>query len=153
MMRDDFSERKRGVGKMSLSKYFENFVVFYFRVSDLDRALAFYQRLGFHPVYENKEIGWTELSFGNHRRPYLGLNLYRKKGKVPINAGGIPSFEVQDLEQLKAELIRMEIPHEGVVKYSQYFHFLWILDPDGNRIELPSEGSKPFCRIFIRRSA
>lgn len=52
---------------MSLNTFFEQFVVFYFRVSDLQRALEFYEgQLGFKRVYVSEEIGWAELSFGTH---------------------------------------------------------------------------------------
>jgi catechol 2,3-dioxygenase-like lactoylglutathione lyase family enzyme len=121
---------------VSLDRFFEQFVVFYFRVTDLQRSLEFYEgQLGFKRVYVSDDIGWAELSFGVHRRPHLGLNLWRGEGKVPTNAGGIPSFEVQDMERLKTEVERRGIPHEGIVDYSDHFQFLWILDPDGNRIE------------------
>lgn len=121
---------------MSLNTFFERFVVFYFRVSDLQRALEFYEgQLGFKRVYVSEEIGWAELSFGTHQRPHLGLNRYTGEGAVPTNAGGIPSFEVQDMQSLKAEVERQGIPHKGIVNYSDYFQFLWILDPDGNKIE------------------
>jgi catechol 2,3-dioxygenase-like lactoylglutathione lyase family enzyme len=121
---------------VTLDRFFEKFVVFYFRVSDLQQSLNFYEgKLGFRRVYLGEEIGWAELSFGAHQRPHLGLNLYTRGGKVPTNAGGIPSFQVEDMDHLKAEVERQGIPHEGIVDYSDYFQFLWILDPDGNKIE------------------
>jgi len=39
------------------------------------------------------------------------------------------------MQSLKAEVERQGIPHKGIVNYSDYFQFLWILDPDGNKIE------------------
>jgi len=123
-------------GAMSLNRFLEQFVVFYFRVSDLQRALEFYERqLGLKIFYVNNEIGWAELSFGSHQRPHLGLNRYSGEGDVPTNAGGTPSFQVQNMKSLKAEVERPGIPHQGIVEYSDYFHFLWILDPNGNKIE------------------
>ncbi|MFO7742510.1 MAG: VOC family protein [Anaerolineae bacterium] len=126
---------------MTLNPFFEQFIVFYFRVSDLQRALAFYEgKLGFKPVYVS-EGRWAELSFGLHQRPHLGLNRYTGEGPLPTNAGGIPSFEVQDMESLKTEVERQGIPHEafakseGLAGYCDGFQFLWIFDPDGNKIE------------------
>jgi catechol 2,3-dioxygenase-like lactoylglutathione lyase family enzyme len=105
-------------------------------VADLQRSLDFYEgKLGFKRVYVSEEIGWAELSFGAHRRPHLGLNRYTDEGEVPCNVGGIPSFEIQDMEALKAEVERLRIQHQGIVDYSEYFQFLWIFDPDGNKIE------------------
>ena len=122
---------------MIFNEYFKNFVALYFRVADLDRAIDFYEnKLGFKCIYRNsEEIGWAELTFGEHQRPHLGLNLYTGDGEVPKNAGGIPSFEVQDINQLKADVERLGIPHKEAIDYSDYFSFLWIFDPDGNTIE------------------
>lgn len=130
---------------MNLNVFFERFIVFYFRVSDLRRALEFYeQTLGFTRVCFNEEYNkWAELSFGTHQRPHLGLNLYTGGGEFPVNAGGIPSFEVEDLEALKAELERRGIPHKGIVEWENGFRFLWISDPDGNKIEFVKPGRLP----------
>jgi len=120
-----------------MNRFFEQFVVFYFYVGDLQRALEFYEgKLGFRRVYFNDEdLHWAELSFGTHGRPHLGLNRWTHGGEVPRNASGIPSFEVQDMEGLKAEVERRGIPHKGIIDYNEYMQFLWVLDPDGNKIE------------------
>lgn len=122
---------------MSLNEYFKNFVVLYFRVADLERSIDFYEnKLGFKLIYQNStDIGWAEFSFGNHQRPHLGLNLYTGEGEVPRNIGGIPSFEIEDIESLKMDVERLGIHHEAAMDYSEYFSFLWIFDPDGNKIE------------------
>lgn len=130
---------------MTLKTYFDQFIVFYFRVSDMQRSLAFYEeKLGFKPIFISDDGGWAELSFGTHQRPHLGLNLYSGEGPLPTNAGGIPSFEVQDIQRLKAEVERLDIPHEGVVEYESWdhFQFLWVFDPDGNKIEFVKLGPK-----------
>ncbi len=130
---------------MTLNTYFQQFIVFYFRVSDLQQSLAFYEgKLGLDPAFISDDGGWAELSFGAHQRPHLGLNLYSGEGPVPTNEGGIPSFKVQDIERLQAEVERLDIPHEGIVEYESFdhFQFLWIFDPDGNKIEFVKLGQK-----------
>jgi hypothetical protein len=65
----------------------------------------------------------------------IGLNLYTGEGEVPRNIGGIPSFEVDDIETLRVDVERLGIRHEVALNYSEYFSFLWIFYPDGNKIE------------------
>jgi catechol 2,3-dioxygenase-like lactoylglutathione lyase family enzyme len=122
---------------MSLSHYFRRFVAFYVYVRDIDRSLEFYRdKLGMQLAYLNTTTAhWAELSFGDHGRPHLGLNIYTRAGEPPKNAGGIPSFEVNDLEGLQKEVERLGIPHKAALDYSEYAHFVWIYDPDGNKIE------------------
>lgn len=125
---------------MNLNRFFERFHVFYFYVTDMEQALAFYEgQLGFKRVHVSESLRWAEVSFGDHQRPHLGLNHYTpEEGELRRNVGGVPSFQVQDLEEmnaLQAALERRDIPHKGIVDYDAYMQFLWIYDPDGNRIE------------------
>jgi lactoylglutathione lyase len=112
-----------------------------YRVSDLDRSLAFYAALGY------REIGRVALDDGARlavlgfpEEPVATLELVHRPADGPVQPGGFDHLAVQvdDLEALRAALadhgLHASAPQrpggpDGPVT-------AWLDDPDGYRIEL-----------------
>lgn len=98
-------------------------------VSDLDRALAWYQSvLGFELIYRRDDIGWCELTTGVER---VSLGLSAVESVTP--GGATPTFGVEDIEASRASLeahgVKLDgdiLEIDGLVKLQTFY------DPDGN---------------------
>ena len=98
-------------------------------VSDLDRALAWYQSvLGFELIYRRDDIGWCELTTGVER---VSLGLSAVESVTP--GGATPTFGVEDIEASRASLEAHGVKLDGdlqeidgLVKLQTFY------DPDGN---------------------
>lgn len=126
------------------------------RVSDRQRALAFYQRLGFvesarFPAHEANEMLTPDgvrinLIFNGARRPGARNVLLDEPVKLPGMTH--PAFVVDDLEALQAWLAGQAIRiTEGPQRIGPRRIALFIRDPDGNVLEfnqlLASAGDRP----------
>jgi catechol 2,3-dioxygenase-like lactoylglutathione lyase family enzyme len=117
-------------------------LVFYW-VSDLDRAVDFYQGVLGLSLARRDADNWAEFDAGGRR-----FALHSAVDGQPVLPGGATAvFSVQDLDRAKAELsLRgVEFGHEGDV--AGYARFASFADPDGNTIQLieyePSAGAGP----------
>ena len=117
-------------------------LVFYW-VSDLGRAVDFYQGVLGLSLARRDADNWAEFDAGGRR-----FALHSAVDGQPVRPGGATAvFSVQDLDRAKAELSArgVEFGHEGDV--AGYARFASFADPDGNTIQLieyePSEGAGP----------
>jgi lactoylglutathione lyase len=112
------------------------------RVADRDRALAFYEALGYEIVGEVPESGIGHLTM--IRLPedeFVTIELVHRPSEAPTQGAsrfshfviGVTSLDVV-LAQLAAQGIGAEAPTSP--DGSADFRTTWIVDPDGNRIEL-----------------
>lgn len=105
-------------------------------VSDLDRALAWYQSvLGFELIYRMDDIGWCELTTGVER-VRLGLSVM----EAVAPGGATPTFGVKDIAAGRASLaahgVKLDgdiLVIDGLVKLQTFY------DPDGNSLMLYEE--------------
>lgn len=114
------------------------------RVTDRDRALAFYGALGWReeinlPRYHANEMVndagvYINLIFNGAKRPE-GRNILQDE---PIKWAGVThaAFVVRDMDDLLSKLEDAGIPlSEGPVVYSDRRRVIFIRDPDGNVLE------------------
>ncbi|HEX2240515.1 MAG TPA: VOC family protein [Actinomycetota bacterium] len=102
-------------------------------VADVDRALAFYSRLGFQMGTHSKEFGFADMHGGGVFRHRMAVNTWQGKGATPRPAGvaGLRRFEIryanpEQRESVIAELAgELRAGDEGDVR-----------DPDSHRIAL-----------------
>jgi catechol 2,3-dioxygenase-like lactoylglutathione lyase family enzyme len=106
-------------------------LVFYW-VSDLDRAVAFYEAaLGLRLLRRDAD-NWAEFDAGGRR-----FALHSVAEGQPLAPGGATAvFSVDDLDRAKADLTArgVEFGHEGDV--GGYARFASFTDPDGNAVQL-----------------
>jgi catechol 2,3-dioxygenase-like lactoylglutathione lyase family enzyme len=103
-------------------------------VSDLDRSLHFYEKLGFTLVRKQRNGHWAEMLLGDAK---LGLHLLdtlpetRKEQRVDL------ALESQEsLEVVQERLIAAEIPLERLVSDEAFGYSLIVRDPDGLHIQI-----------------
>lgn len=112
-----------------------------FRVSDLERSLAFYRDvLGFREAFrlhrEDGTVGLVYLRVG----PNQFLELFPSRDPLTPSEGTSYAhlcLEVDDMHRTLAELRARGLPVTGEPRRGQDKNLqYWISDPDGNRIEL-----------------
>mgnify|MGYP001819087067 FL=1 len=98
-------------------------------VSDLDRALAWYQSvLGFELIYRRDDIGWCELTTGVER-VNLGLSVM----ETVTPGGATPTFGVEDIEAARASLVDHGVSLDGeILVIDELVKLQTFYDPDGN---------------------
>jgi lactoylglutathione lyase len=112
------------------------------RVADLDRSIAFYTAVGYEVVGEVPETGLGHLTMIKLRGDeFVTIELVHKPDETTVNGGaGLSHFVIQvesmdvTLTELAAHGIDAEVPTSP--DGSADFRTTWIIDPDGNRIEL-----------------
>jgi lactoylglutathione lyase len=112
------------------------------RVSDRTRALAFYQALGYHVVGEVPETGLGHLTM--IRLPqdeFVTIELVHDPSEPAVPGAGRLSHFVIGVESL--DVVLGELAARGVHAEpptspdgSGELRTTWVVDPDGNRIEL-----------------
>ena len=106
-------------------------LVFYW-VTDLGRAVAFYQGVLGLSLVRQDEDNWAEFDAGGRR-----FALHAAAEGQPVTPGGATAvFSVEDLDSAKAELSArgVRFSHEGDV--AGYARFASFGDPDGNSVQL-----------------
>jgi len=111
------------------------------KVSDLDRAIAFYRdTLGFE-VTQRYGHQAAFLSAGGYHH-HIGLNTWESAGGSPPPHGHTGLFHLAILYPTRAELadalrrlVKAEIPLEGASDHG-VSEALYLRDPDGNGVEL-----------------
>ena len=112
------------------------------RVADLDRSLAFYTAVGYEVVGQVPETGLGHLTMlklpGDE---FVTIELVHGPNGVPVDTDTRLSHLVIQVESMDATLtglaargIDAEAPTSP--DGSDEFRTTWIVDPDGNRIEL-----------------
>ena len=112
------------------------------RVADLDRSLAFYTALGYEIVGRVPETPLGELTM--LKLPgdaFVTIELAHDRTEGGREVGAGPShfvIQVESMDATVAELSARDIEAEPPVSPdgSDDFRTTWIVDPDGNRIEL-----------------
>ena len=112
------------------------------RVSDLDRSLAFYTAVGYEVVGSVPDTPLGHLTMlkvpGDE---FVTIELVHDPSKGEVEAGGALSHFVINVESMGSavsELAARGIDAEPPLSPdgSDDFRTTWIVDPDGNRIEL-----------------
>lgn len=101
----------------------------WYRVSDLDRARAFYRDvLGFEEIFVDFDDGWSRLTHGE-------MEIAVAEGD-PSESSGVAHVDVEDVKA-EAERLRGEGIEVGVVlELHGQIRLVDVFDPDGNRIQL-----------------
>lgn len=109
----------------------------FFRTNDVDQMKSWYEEhLGIPqgpygasftwlPRSKPDQVAFTNWSFFKPDSDY-----YPREQKVMIN------FRVENLEQMLAEMKEAGVIMAGEMETFEYGKFAWILDPEGNKIEL-----------------
>lgn len=112
------------------------------RVADLDRSLAFYTAVGYEVVGEVPETGMghlTMLKLAGDEFVTIEL-VHDPKGTEVDDRSRLSHFVIQvaSMEHALADLAGRGIDAEATTSPDGSADFLttWIVDPDGNRIEL-----------------
>jgi lactoylglutathione lyase len=112
------------------------------RVTDLDRSLAFYTAVGYEVVGSVPETPLGHLTMlklpGDE---FVTIELVHSPARDEVNSGtGLSHFviKVESLDATLSELAARGIGAEAPVSPngSDDFRTTWVIDPDGNRIEL-----------------
>ena len=102
----------------------------WYRVSDLDAARRFYERLGFTETYRDEEGRWARLE-----RDGVELSVGEEVPEAD-DEGALLPIDVADAKA-EAERLRGEGVEVGVVvEIPGTIRLLDVFDPDGNRIQL-----------------
>jgi predicted enzyme related to lactoylglutathione lyase len=100
-------------------------------VSDIDRAKAFYEKVGFnadHDATVNEEIRFVQLT-----PPGSGCSIAIGRGLVEGEPGSVKGMQLvaQDVTALRAELVGrgVDVTEVEVLAWGSFIYFS---DPDGN---------------------
>ena len=111
------------------------------RVADLDRSLAFYTAVGYEVVGEVPETGEGHLTMLKlPRDEFVSIELVHKPSERFPEGGRLNHLviHVESMEATLADLATRGIDAETPSSPDGSANFMttWIVDPDGNRIEL-----------------
>ena len=127
-------------------------ILFAYRVSDLDRSLAFYRTVGYTelatmPFDDGSSLVWLKLP----GESAVSLELVHRPAVGPVEIGSFEHFaiEVESLSDTIERLTEAGL-EPGPVEYPggpEGPKTSWLIDPDGYRIEIvewPPEGAPNF---------
>jgi lactoylglutathione lyase len=111
------------------------------RVAELDRALAFYTALGYEIVGDVPETELGHLTMiklpGDE---FVAIELVHEPDGPPVSGNRLSHLviQVESMDRTLAELAARGIVADAPTSPdgSEDFRTTWIVDPDGNRIEL-----------------
>lgn len=100
-------------------------------VSDLDRAIDWYQRvLGFELEYRMDDIGWCELI-----SPVAMVKVGLSVVEAPNPGGATPTFGVEDIESAKSSLEAAKVRIDGdIITIENMVRFMTFYDADDNAL-------------------
>jgi NAD(P)-dependent dehydrogenase (short-subunit alcohol dehydrogenase family)/catechol 2,3-dioxygenase-like lactoylglutathione lyase family enzyme len=109
-----------------------------FRVSDVEKATAFYENVvGLKRIPRpNFGFGGAWYGIGNNA---LHIISSENRGQKPDPLGAHVAFDVEDFDETKRTLKEMGIEFLEAPANMGAGRQLWILDPDGNTVELRTE--------------
>jgi catechol 2,3-dioxygenase-like lactoylglutathione lyase family enzyme len=104
----------------------------YLLVSDLDRAVAFYEQLGFNATR------WGDyVRLAGPDGMYIGMEQGRSAAGTAIEL----VIRVDDVDRRYEELVAEAVAFEGPPADEEWgARHAWLMDPDGNRLSLFSTG-------------
>jgi predicted enzyme related to lactoylglutathione lyase len=111
----------------------------FFKANDPDRLQSWYQQhLGLEPTTEGVvKLEWREAE-SPERKGYTVWAPFAKDTHYfdPSTASFMVNFRVANLDRMLAQLRRAGATVDERIEESEYGRFGWVLDPEGNRIEL-----------------
>ncbi len=119
-------ERVRGIGGL------------FFKAKDPERLRAFYRDLLGVPIEEwgGARFGWREHDARGDActvwNPFSADTTYFR----PSEAAFMVNFRVDDLDAMLAQLRAAGAPVDDRIEDGEYGRFGWVMDPEGNRVEL-----------------
>ncbi|MFG6487681.1 VOC family protein [Roseateles sp. BYS78W] len=106
-------------------------------VTDLQRSLAYYGRLGFTEVFHFTRKG---RDFGRYLQvaDQCFLELFEEPGRGPVVNNGIVHFclETDNLQALMAFLDAQGVSYTAPKLGGDFTWQIWLEDPDGNKFEV-----------------
>ena len=127
-------------------------ILFAFRVSDLDRSLAFYRAVGYTelstvPFDDGSSLVWLKLP----DEESVSLELVHRPAGGPVEIGAFEHFAIE-VESLAGTIERLTAAglEPGAIEFPggpDGPKTAWLVDPDGYRIEVvewPPEGAPKF---------
>lgn len=106
-------------------------------VTDLQRSLAYYKKLGFTEVFDFTRKG---RDFGRYLKvaDQCYLELFEEPGRGEVVNNGIVHFclETDDLEGLIKFLDEQGVPFTNKKLGGDHTWQIWLQDPDGNKFEV-----------------
>ena len=109
------------------------------RVTDADRAIAFYDKvLGLKPLSSRPNFGFGGAWYGIGNNA-LHIISSENHGRKPDPLGAHVAFDVEDFDETKRSLKEMGIEFLEAPSNMGAGRQLWVVDPDGNTVELRTE--------------
>ncbi|MEV6203434.1 VOC family protein [Streptomyces sp. NPDC051771] len=101
-------------------------------VTDIDRAKAFYERVGFHPDHDvtvSEDIRFVQMT-----PPGSACSIAFGKGITEMGPGSLDNMQVvvDDIERAHADLTARGVD-VGEIDDQPWGSFVYFTDPDGNR--------------------
>jgi lactoylglutathione lyase len=115
-------------------------ILFALRVSDLERSLAFYTKVGYVdlgkvPFEDGSSLVWLRLP----NEPSVSLELVHRPADGPVEVRGFEHFAIE-VDSLAGTITRLTeaglSPGEPVIHGPDGPKTSWLTDPDGYRFEL-----------------
>jgi catechol 2,3-dioxygenase-like lactoylglutathione lyase family enzyme len=118
---------------------YDGHLVISVNVSDLDRAIAWYQEmLGFQLTYKLDDYGWAEVN-----SPITGVSIGLGQAEKPDVKGNTPTWGVGDIDAARGYLEGKGVRFDGetqdvgaMVKLATFY------DPDGNSYMLAQNAER-----------
>ena len=109
-----------------------------FRVSDVEKATAFYEKvIGLKRIPRpNFGFGGAWYGIGNNA---LHIISSENRGSKPDPLGAHVAFEVEDFDETKRTLKEMGVDFLEAPSNMGAGRQLWVVDPDGNTVELRTD--------------
>ena len=101
-------------------------------VSDLDKAVDFYRRLGLRPATRRDDLVSLEMRGGTHLVLLLGDE---QPTTGPTSREAPFDLMVDDLPAFRASIVAAGID-PGPIEEAGAHHRCWVTDPDGHRIRI-----------------
>ncbi len=108
----------------------------FLKCRDRDKTREWYQtHLGISMDEWGAQLNWSD---DTHSAPYSVLSFFRRSTDYfdPSDQPFMLNLRVADLDSLVAELRSAGVPLIGEPLNEEYGKFAWIMDPEGNKIEL-----------------
>ncbi|HSS80923.1 MAG TPA: VOC family protein [Gaiellaceae bacterium] len=106
----------------------------WYRVADLDAALAFYKdKLGFTETFVDEQERWASLDRGATE---IALG---EGAREPGEEGLVATVDVEDVKAERASLADAGVEVGTVLELHGAMRLVDVYDPDGNRLQLAQE--------------
>ncbi|MGH2712003.1 MAG: VOC family protein [Actinomycetota bacterium] len=104
----------------------------YYWVSDMDRAVKFYEGTLGLTIKRREGSNWTEIDGGA-----IHFALHGAVDARPVQTGGATvSFEVKDLDRTRTELEGRGVELDHVGEIGESARYATFRDPDGNTLQI-----------------